>query len=282
MFERIGYTWTLMGASFDVIKKDKELLIFPLLSGIASFFVLASFIAPIFATDLFLKNGDLQKGQEVLWLVYAFLWYVCSFFVIVFFNTCVVACAAMRFEGHDPTVGDGLRAAFARLPQILGWSVLAGTVGMVLRMIEERSDLVGRIVAGMLGVAWTLTTFLAVPVLVLEKKGPIDALKTSAGLLRKTWGEQIFSNIGFGVIGFLFSLPGIAGIVGAIALAQTSMALCGIVLALSIGYLILLSLVMSATDSIFRTALYMYAHNGRAPAGFQEEILAGAIGRGSR
>lgn len=282
MFERIGYTWTLMGASFDVIKKDKELLIFPLLSGIASFFVLASFIAPIFATDLFLKNGDLQKGQEVLLLLYAFLYYVCNFFVIVFFNTCVVACAAMRFEGHDPTVGDGLRAAFARLPQILGWSVLAATVGMVLRAIEERSDLIGRIVAGLLGVAWTLTTFLAVPVLVLEKKGPIEALKTSAGLLRKTWGEQIFSNIGFGAIGTLFAIPGILGLVGAFALMQTSMALFGLVLAVSVGYLILFSLVMSATDSIFRTALYMYAHNGRAPAGFSEEILAGAIGRGSR
>ena len=46
MFERFSRSWSLVKASADVLRQDKELLVFPLLSTIAALLVAATFIAP--------------------------------------------------------------------------------------------------------------------------------------------------------------------------------------------------------------------------------------------
>lgn len=271
MFARIGYTWRLMGASFEVLKRDKELLLFPLLSSICCLLVLASFVAPLWLTRAW-------EGAHLgpVYYVVLFAFYFSNYFVITFFNAAIVGSAVIRLSGGDPSVGDGLRTATSRLPQILAWAALAATVGLVLRVIEERSEKVGRFVAGLMGAAWTLATFLVVPVLVVEKKGPIDALKKSTSLLRKTWGDQIVSGAGFGIIFFLLALPGIAVMIGGFALGVKA----GLVfLGLGVLYLIVLALVQSTLQTIFEAALYVYAEKGAAPSLFGNDLLAGALVR---
>ena len=282
MFRRIGYTWHLMGASLDVLKRDKELMLFPLISGIACLLVMASFVAPIFLRPGFMdfpdQNATLE--QQVFFYLYLFAFYFCNYFVIVFFNTSIIACAVLRFEGHDPTVGDGLRASFGRLPQIAGWAALSATVGLVLRIIENYSEKVGQVVAGLLGLAWTIVSFLAVPVLVIEKKGPFAALAESTKLLKKTWGEQLVGAWSFGGIFFLLGIPAWLALIGGIALLASDHATLGIALiALAVIYLIVLSLVQSCLQTIFQTALYLYTRDGRAPEGFSAEMLGGALAR---
>jgi hypothetical protein len=282
MFSKISYTWTLMGASLDVLKRQKSLLIFPILSCMSCLIVMASFIAPLVlgSSEFTIPNKNSPPADQILFYGYWFLFYFCNYFVIVFFNTAIVACAALSFEGHESTAADGFRAAFSRLPQIIGWALLSATVGIVLRMVEDRSKQFGQIVAGLLGCAWTLVSFLAVPVLVLEKKGPFAALSTSTSLLKKTWGEQLSGNFGFGMIFFLLTIPGIIGIVASVILGQGAQIILVLGLSLSILYLIMLSLVHSVLEMIFRTALYMYARDGRAPAAFSEEMLGSALTRG--
>src|SRR5689334_13678874 len=140
MFSRLSNTWTLMGASLDVLKRQKSLLIFPLLSGVCCLAIIASFVAPIVlghATfDLPAKNAPPEV--QIHFSAYCFLFFFCNYFAVVFFNTAVVACAALSFEGHQPTAGDGLGAAMSRLPQIAGWALLSATIGLVLRIIEDR------------------------------------------------------------------------------------------------------------------------------------------------
>jgi hypothetical protein len=269
MFARISYTWRLMGASFEVLKQDKELLFFPVLSSICCLLVLASFAAPIWMTKAW-------EGAEPGPVYYAvmFAFYFANYFVITFFNSAIVGSAVIRLSGRDPSFGDGLRAAMSRLPQILAWAALAATVGMVLRLIEERSEKIGRFVAGLMGVAWTLATFLVVPVLVVERKGPIDALKKSTALLRKTWGDQLVSGASFGVIFFLLSLPGIAvSIAGFLLGVKAGLA----ILAIGLLYLMGLSLVHSTLQTIFEAALYVYAEKCSAPAAFGDDLLSGAL-----
>jgi hypothetical protein len=194
--------------------------------------------------------------------------------VITFFNAAIVASAITRLSGGQPSLADGLRAASSRLPQILGWALLAASVGLVLRMIEDRSERVGRLVAGLLGTAWSIATFLVVPVLVVEQKGPIDALKKSTALLRKTWGEQLVGGAGFGLVFFLLAIPGVAALFAGFALGLT----VGVVSAsLGVVYLTLLCLVQSALQTIFEAAIYVYAEKGTAPALFGQELLAGAL-----
>ena len=181
---KLSNSWELMKASWKILMLDKEMLLFPLFSGIASILVMFSFAAPLFFfDDGALFNDMVSSENQLVQYVVVFLFYFCNYFVVIFFNSAVIICATIRMNGGDPTVKDGIRLALKRLPLIIRWALVASGVGMLLRIIEERAGLLGRIIAGVLGFAWTVTSFLVIPVMVVDKRGPIDALKESAHLL---------------------------------------------------------------------------------------------------
>jgi hypothetical protein len=276
MFEKLSYTWSLMGESWGVLKRDKELLLFPVLSLIGCLLVVASFAIPLYRSDFLAPPGaDAPTARHVAYYGMLFLFYVCNYFVVIFFNAGIVACAVRRMEGGDPTVGYGLRAAAERLPQVMGWALLSATVGLVLRALEDRSKLVGQIVAGLLGTAWSVMTFLVVPVLVVEKKGPFEAAAESTRLLKHTWGEQIIGGVGFGLLFMFLAIPGVALIFAGAALRGGMLVLA----VAGVAYLVILSLVHSALSVIFQSAVYLYARDGQAPGGFSTGLLSGAMRR---
>jgi len=273
---RITRGWSMMTACWQVLKADKALLLFPLVSGICCLLLLASFAIPLYATDHWMPPGrDAQTIQQVAYYGTLFLFYVCNYFVIVFFNSAIVSCAIMRMRGGNPTVGDGFRAAANRLPVIIGWAILSATVGLILRIIEDRSEKIGQIVSGLLGAAWTLVSFLVVPILVVENMNPFAALKESTVMLKKTWGERLAGNFGLGLISFLLAIPAIALIVlGFFSGNIIAIATC---IAVAVVYLIALALVQSALQAIFQSALYLYARDGQVPDGFEAELLGNAM-----
>src|SRR6266487_1004413 len=146
-------------------------------------------------------------------------------------------------------------------PSDCRWALVSATVGLVLRIIENRSEKVGRFVAGLLGMAWTLVSFLVIPILVVENKGPLKALSESTQLLKKTWGEQLVGNFSFGLIFFLLGIPPVALVV--LGFFSGSGAAIGLCVAAAGIYLIVLALVQSALQAIFQAALYFYARNGQ-------------------
>ncbi|MFP4027590.1 MAG: DUF6159 family protein [Candidatus Brocadiia bacterium] len=276
MFSRIGQTFDLMKMSWQVLKKDKEMLFFPLLSAISCLIVLASFFVPLNATGNLAPPGEgASSVQEIIYWAIVFLFYFCNYFVIIFFNSGLIACAIIRFRGGNPTVMDGIRASLARLHCIIGWALLAATVGLVLRMLESRFEKAGRIISSILGTAWTIMTYLAVPVLVIEKTGPIETFKRSTGLLKDTWGSQLVGEFGFGLLFFMLSLPAAVfvflGFLGGTALTLSA----GI--AVAVLYMIIIGLVQSALQGIFQAALYLYAADQEAPEGFDTSSLSNAI-----
>jgi len=277
MFERLATGWELAKQSLNVIRLDKELLLFPVLSGIACLLVLASFAGPLFLTEggqNLIASMDRESPQAY---IIGFLYYFINFFVIVFFNTALVGCALIRFRGGDPTVKDGLAIAFARLPQIVGWALLSATVGFILRLIESKSDKVGRFVSALLGMAWTVVSYFVVPVLVVEKLGPFAALKRSASVLKKSWGESLGAEFGTGILIFLLSLVAILpGAIGFLIGGQIAIA-TGIVI--SAILLILVALISSALNAIVVGALYLYAAEGTVAAQFDERLLGSAFRR---
>lgn len=276
MFGKISYTWEAMGASWQVLKRNKKLLVFPLISGIACIIIFASFAIPIFLADAWQPPAqNAEPIQQVIYYGTLFAFYLCNYFVITFFNSAVVGAAVQELSGQEATLGSALKSATNRLPQIFGWSLVAATVGLILRAIEEHSERVGQFVTAILGAVWTATTFMVVPVLVVEGKGPIDAFKRSASLLTKTWGEQLVSNFSFGIIFLLLAIPGIILIVVGFALGG---AIGGIVaISLAVIYFIVLSLVQTALQSIFQAVLYLYSERGEVPADFNGGMLRGAM-----
>jgi hypothetical protein len=273
MFEKFSRSWELMKASGAVLRSDKELLVFPVLSGFATLLLLATFVLPIFMFQLF------AHGNNVLGGILAFLFYFCSYSVTFFFNSALVAAALIRLGGGDPTVSDGLAAARAKIGPILGYAAIAATVGMLLNALKNKeNNFLVRMLGSGLGVAWTLSTFLVVPVLVNENVGPIDAIKQSIDLLKRTWGENAIGNVGlgaaFGLIMFAMILIGVALVV---ASAMLSMQLAIAVAIFAILSVALLGIIQSALASIYSAALYRYATVGEAPAGFQGTVLAQAF-----
>ncbi len=274
---RFARSWALVKGSAAVLRSDRELLLFPLLSGLCTLLVAATFIAPLAFGGAF---AGIDEGDTPVWLwPLAFAFYLSQYFVIFFFNAALVGAARIRLDGGDPTVADGFRIALSRWPQILGYAAIAATVGMILRMIQERAGLLGRWVAGLLGLAWTVASFLVVPVLVNENIGPIDAVKRSTELLKRTWGENLVGNVG---IGFVFGLLTIgwvllAGTLFVFALkAQSAMAIM-LTIALAVLGFLLLGLVQSALQGVYAAALHRYAQVGDAGAGFEGAMIADAF-----
>src|SRR5690606_5903854 len=161
----------MVKASAAVLRSDRELMLFPVLSGLATLLVMATFALPTFALGLF--RGGFSLGGALL----GFAFYFCTYSVMIFFNSALVAAAMIRLEGGDPTLADGLAAARSRLVAILGYAAIAATVGVLLQGLKNREgNFVVRLVGSGLGMAWTLATFLVVPVLVSRDIGPVEAL----------------------------------------------------------------------------------------------------------
>ena len=278
MFEKFSRSWALVKASAGVLRADKELLVFPLLSSIAVVLVMASFIAPALGFG-WLQGLDEGDGVPPAMIAWAFAFYISQYFVMFFFNTALVGAAMIRLDGGDPTVRDGLRIAGSRIGAIFGYAVIAATVGLLLQMLEQRAGFVGRIVVGLIGMAWTVVTFLTVPVLVARDVGPIDAVRESAGLLRRTWGENLIGAGGIGLaFGLLMALLVVLGVALTVAAAASgSLLLVGIVAALAVLAVIATGLLQAALSGVYSAALYRYAVSGDAPVGFDGMLLESAF-----
>jgi len=251
---------------------DKKLLAFPLLSGIISLIVLATFIVPLILAELF--QAVVPFG-EVFFYGALFAFYLASYFVVIFFNTALVSCVNAKLHGSDMSVGEGISNALRHLPAILGWALVSATVGVILHLVRERGGIIGQIASALVGGAWGLVTFFVVPVLVLEDKGVVDAIKESTSLIRKTWGETI---IGSGSIFLVFMVIGVIGFLGVIAsLLLGSFLISGIALVLFIALIIVLAIVASAMQGIFVTALYTYARTGTVPTAFNRDLIQNAF-----
>jgi len=275
MFERLRNGWRLAMESFRILRSDKKLLVFPLLSGVACLLVFASFAIPLFNSPL----GDAvlrdQRIDSPLAYVILFLFYFVNYFVIVFFNSALVACALTRFNGGEPTLGGGLSAAASRLPQILGWAAVSATVGVILRVIEDRSEKVGQFIAGLLGMAWTVVTYFVVPVLVVEKVGPVAAAKRSLQILRQNWGESLSARFSLGLLNLLLFLLALIPFIIGLMIGNLPAILVGV--GVSIFLMIVISLVIAAVNVIAQALLYQFAVHKPLPAEIDESLLRGAF-----
>ncbi len=239
----------------------------PVLSGIATLVVAATFLVPL------LTRADWEvSGQGYVSL---FFLYLALAYITIFFNTALISAAHERLTGGDPTLGSALRGAARRAGRILPWAFISAVVSIVLRAIEERAGFVGRIVVSLVGMAWAVVTFLVLPIIVVEGIGAGAAIKRSAELFRRTWGENLSAHFGLGMVGFLLVLPAVA--VGALGLSLGGGA-SFLLVGAAVAWVMVTAVVMAALSGIYQTALYHFAVGGATPGGFFEsELLAEAF-----
>jgi hypothetical protein len=262
---RFQMSWEIAKRSWAVLRADKTLAWFPVLSALGSLVVFG------IIGGLFLVAGidDSSTGttlQPIGWVLIVVM-YLALAMVQTYFLAALVAGADQRLRGHDSTVRSALEIANSRLHRLLPWAIVTATVTMVLQAIEERFGIIGTIVARLVGLAWNLVTFLVVPILVLEDLGVGDALKRSKDLFKKTWGENVIGQFGLGAVGMLVSLPGLVLIGIGVALGTAGLIVLG---AVGVIWLLAAAVIVSALSGIYRTALYHYAANGQVPGEFSD------------
>ncbi|MHC4415187.1 MAG: DUF6159 family protein [Planctomycetota bacterium] len=276
MFATLARSWQFAKISYGIIWDFKRLLVFPLVSILASGVVLASFLVPLWGTGtleawLEFADGDsttkATAADQVWMYLTLFLFYFCSYFVITFFNSGLVACAMKVVNGEIPTVGYGMSMAAKRLPQILAWSFVSALIGVLLKAIENANEKAGRWIAAILGTAWTAMTFFVVPVLVMDGAGPVTAIKRSLKTLKSTWGTALVGQFSLGFLSFLIMLPVFLVVIVLGGLAFAAGNLAGIVLAavVAVGLIVVTAAVTSAADIVFKALLYNYATGRSVP-----------------
>jgi hypothetical protein len=276
MFDRFSRSWNLVAASWSVLREDKSLLVFPLLSSLATLAVMACFALPLFGAGAF--DGLARHGRHdftTAQYVVGFLFYTVQYFVAFYFNAALVGAAMLRLDGKAASVGEGIAAANARLGSIVGYALIAATVGLVLRAIQERVGFLGRIVVGLLGAGWSVATYLVVPVLVTRDVGPIEAVQESAALLKRTWGENVIGQAGLGAAFGLLYFAAMVVAIGIVVLAASLHSVAAIVatIVLLVLAFITMMLVHGALAGIYSAALYRYAANDARTSGFDDDVL---------
>src|SRR3989338_9340657 len=213
MANAFSRSWEITKLTLHVMKQDKELLLFPVFAGIFSILFLVALLFPTIILA-FVQEGEPVWGITAYALL--FIAYLGLAFIATFFNVCVVYTAKKRFEGGNATFGESISFALSRVHLILMWSLLAATVGIILRAIDRSAEKAGggarvvlKIMTSLLGMMWSIITIFVVPAMVYNNLGPVDAIKKSVQVLRKTWGESLVRHFGLGLVQFIFIIIGI-------------------------------------------------------------------------
>ena len=282
-FDTIGRGWTLSKLSFSVVKADPELLLYTFLSALMVFATIGAASYPAYGADQTSESHwaftdekiDTQTGESIggeiteAYMAWIFVTYMIGSIVVVFWNTAIIASAHERLTGGDPTIMTGIRAALSRIHIIILWGIIAGTVGLLLRIardsVQKNSKghpamkMIAMIMLFLVEVAWWMYTFFIIPMIVLEKKGVREGLRDGRALFGKTWGENVTSGLGIGlitVIGIVISL-GISFLI--FMISPEAGIIVGVLL---IGGLILWA---NTAEVVVVAALYEFAKTGKMP-----------------
>ena len=268
---RLENSWEIAKRSWAVLRSDKSLAWFPVLSFLGSVAVVAVVGGLIALAGI----DDSSSGESLApfgWVLVVVA-YVGLAIVQTYFLAALVAGADERLRGGHSTVSGALQVANSRLHRLLPWALVSATVSIILSILE-RYGIVGRIVASLVGLAWNLVTFLTIPILVIEDVAVGHAFTRSKDLFKKTWGENVVGQAGLGVLGFIAVLPAVALFAIGGALGTAGLVLFG---GIGLAWLVVAATVLAALNGIYRTALYRFATTGEVPPDFAGSDFQGAF-----
>jgi len=268
--------WNLSKQSWAVVKSDKSLLAFPIISVVAAIITMIIFFGG--GAAIAVATGS-PWGALPLVIIGAYLLTV----VGVFASVALASCATEALEGRDTTVGQGIRAARGRMKLIFAWAAVALFVGVLISIIqglleEVVGGLASAIIGGIAGVVWAVATFFVIPVIALEGLGPKEAIKTSAHVVKERWGEGVVGSSAIGLITmFVAILPAFAIMFLGFVLLGSSAVGGGLLMTIGVLVFVIALLFQTTIMAVFRVALYRYATEDQVLAGFDREALESAF-----
>ena len=276
--ERLARSWDVTKKTFAVIKADKEILAFPILSVLFTIGLFLLLFLPFIITLLVQSIIPPFTVMALFGLLFVFI----QVFIGVFSHGAIVHIAKTRFEGGDATFMEGVKAAWNRKGQLIKWALLTGTVGLIISMAQNKArdkrgiaGAVANAILGLAALAWKIVSLFVVPSIIIKGTGPIDSLKKSYETIKKTWGESLVKYLGLNVVGSLIGVIGFIVLVlpAILFLIDGLFTLAIVFVLLWILFLTLTKVILSAADTVFDTALFMYADTGKVPEANTKEDL---------
>ena len=268
LFNRLSNGWKISMNSFTILKKNQQLLIFPILSGISMLLMMAVFLAGILAAAGW-DVGLINTHNKLINYGLLFCFYFVNYFIVVFFNMALIHCSKLFFDGEEVTVSAGIKFSISRIGIILSWSLFAATVGTILKIIQENTGSIGKIITGLIGIVWSVTTFFVVPVIAYENLGPLAAYKRSALMMKEKWGESLGATFSLGLVQFLaFLIAAIPVLLIAVYISLFAGILLGVLTT------ILIFAIFSAAQTLFISAVYNNI-TGNLNEHFDQQIIDG-------
>lgn len=266
--------------SWAVLKDNPYLFAFPIIGVLLSVIPLTLFGIPA----LYFVETD--NEWIAIPLVVALMFGVQA--VVTFPAAGLVSAVDEEMHGRDASVGAGMSAAFSRFGPLVAWSAIQTVVSILINLVRGNgqggviSSILRSVLAAAADVMWQLITFFVLPVMMIEKISPIDAIKSSSSLFKKQWGNQLAGGVRIGgLIALLVIVPGallVGAGVGILLAGSTAAVIAGIATA-AIGFLIVVlgALILSAMRGIYSVALYYYAKDGEVLGGFTGEELQSSV-----
>lgn len=268
--KRIRRGWALTKKSWALLNGHRELIRFPLYGAFATI----PLALLTFGPGLYLYEEDSIAGAIPLLVIGVYVLSV----VGVYFSVGLAATANLIFTGKEATVADGLAVARSRFSQICGWAAVSTAISVLMAVLENQGGALGNIAARLVGMAWALVTFMAVPVIAIEGTGPLETLKRSGSIFKQKWGQQITGNIAIGAAIFLLGVLPAGILIAAGILVWSSASFAGALLVVIGAIVLAITLLISrALNGIFGVALYRYAIDGEVVGGFTQEDLESAV-----
>lgn len=307
---RLQRSWSILKSSFSILGSNKTLLFFPIINFIIVLFICSLFILP--AGYYFYDKYESDSGSEKTiaaapassqnavqakveyndnegdfkmtatdWIIWVSL-YIFSIFVATYLNVAFYTEILKAIRGGGVDIANGFRTANSKLVQIFFWACLAGSVGIIIKLIEEKLDFLGQIIMKIIGIAWSIAALFVIPVIVTEEltnRNPFSYLKKSSSIIVKTWGESLVGYVGFGALNSVIFICSFIAVLGFDIFAV--MVIKGevggtLAIACSAAWLILIiafMYVVSVAEKIYRGALYLYASEGLIPEQYSQEVM---------
>ncbi|MES2668762.1 MAG: DUF6159 family protein [Patescibacteria group bacterium] len=282
--KRIGKlrgSFLLVSESFALLRKDKEIMLFPVLTFFTSLLLLILAGAVLFSV---LAGMDFSEGVaeeeygvmgEILLYAGMFVLYLVGAFISAFFQAGIVTIVHARLNGRDLGFKDGIRNASAHAGKIFVWSLFAATVGVILEFIASKFKWLGFIVANLLGTAWNIITLFIVPVLVLEEGSVKDAIRRSGSIFKQRWGETLIMSFSTGLFFLGVFFAGLLVYLSTWFLGNETVIIASTVL--FVFFVIGVSVLSSTLNIVYKVVLYEYAASGIIPDSFTPELVTGAV-----
>ncbi|MCS5710401.1 DUF6159 family protein [Candidatus Berkiella aquae] len=254
--------WNLGLYSCRFAFEHKALLLLPFLS------VLSMIGAVVL---LFLAAENVKT--DIVWLMIIGGYFICIF-ISIFFNVVLVKMVNDYLEQRKASLLEAFNVATNRIPAILVWTLVTGSVGILIRLIEalEEKLHIPSILSAILDVGWGAVTYFIIPIICFQGiASPKGLYEQSKYLINKVWGDGVVKIIGASLFVFLFLLP-----LGLIAASVSHLPpfpyqnivywVLGILAALMIAF----TNVMAGT---LQTMFYKYAQSNTLPADFDKSLI---------